>query len=128
MGPFARHVFVCTHGEYCPADGAAEIHRLLKEGVAARGLKKQIRVNKTGCLDQCGHGPMVAIYPENVWYARVDVAGARRILEDHLIGGRPVADLVYEPGPGAHKDPARILEIEKARRAAASTPGGEPGR
>ena len=118
MGPYTRHVFVCTHGDYCPADGAAEIHRVLKDGVAARGLKKEVRVNKSGCLDQCGNGPMVAVYPDNVWYSRVDGDRARRILEEHLVGGRPVADLVYDPGPGAHKNPARILEIEQARRAA----------
>ncbi len=122
MGLYARHVFVCTHGEYCPADGAAEIHRLLKDGVAERGLKTQVRVNKSGCLDQCGNGPMVAVYPENVWYAKVDGDRARRILEEHLVGGRPVADLVYDPGPGAHKNAARIMEIEKARRVAGAAP------
>lgn len=122
MGPYVRHVFVCTHGEYCPADGATEVHRLLKEGVAARGLKAQVRVNKSGCFDQCGNGPMVAVYPENVWYAKVDGDRARRILEEHLAGGRPVADLVYDPGPGAHKNPARIMEIEKARRVAGAAP------
>src|SRR5258705_9726240 len=35
MAPYERHVFVCTHGEYCPFDGSAEVHRLIQEGVAS---------------------------------------------------------------------------------------------
>ena len=121
MGPYARHVFVCTHGDYCPADGAAEVHRFLKEGVAARGLKAEVRVNKSGCFDQCGNGPMVAVYPDDIWYSRVDLARAQRILEEHLVGGRPVEDLAYRPGPGPHKNPQRMAEIDRARRAAAGS-------
>jgi len=120
MGPYRRHVFVCTGGDYCPFDGSAEIHRFLKDGIRARGLKKEIRVNKSGCLDQCGHGPMVVVYPDDVWYAGVTQEKAARILEEHLVAGRPVADLVYAGRPGANKDPQRMAAIDKARAAAAA--------
>ncbi len=122
MAPFERHVFVCTHGEYCPFDGSVEIQRLLKEGVAARGLKVQVRVNKAGCFNQCGNGPMVAIYPENVWYAQVTPDKARRILEEHIVGGRPVADLVYDARPGPNKNGARMAAINATREASKANP------
>jgi len=128
MGQYRRHVFVCTHGEYCPFDGSAEVLRLLKEAVAARGLKSEIRVNKSGCFNQCGHGPMVVFYPEDVWYGQVTPDKVNRIVEEHLAGGRVAVDLVYAAPPGAHKNPTRMAEIQKARAAAPppSPKTGEP--
>ena len=124
MAPYERHVFVCTHGEYCPFDGSAEVHRLLKDGVATLGLKVSVRVNKAGCFNQCGNGPMVVVYPDNVWYAGVTPEMARRILEEHIAGGRPVADLVYDARPGPNKNPARMAAINAARGSLKSnTPG-----
>ncbi|MBI4169442.1 MAG: (2Fe-2S) ferredoxin domain-containing protein [Acidobacteria bacterium] len=124
MGQYVRHVFVCTHGEYCPFDGSGEVHRLLKEQVAARGLKLTVRVNHSGCFNQCGNGPMVVVYPENVWYAGVTPEKARRILEEHIVGGRPVEDLIYRAPQGPNKNPVRMAEINAARKAAGRGPGG----
>jgi (2Fe-2S) ferredoxin len=116
-------VFVCTHGEFCPFDGSGEVHRLLKEQVAARGLKLTVRVNHSGCFNQCGNGPMVVVYPENVWYAGVTPEKARRILEEHIVGGRPVEDLIYRAPAGPNKNRARMAEINAARKAAGGVPG-----
>jgi len=124
MPPFERHVFVCTHGEYCPYDGSVEVHRLLKEGAAARGLKGRVRINKAGCFDQCGNGPMVVVYPENVWYGAVTQDKARRILEEHIAGGRPVEELRYEGLRGPNKNGARMAAINAARSAAKPTGSG----
>lgn len=115
MGQFERHVFVCTSGDYCPHDGSAEIHRLLKEGVAARGLKTSVRVNKSGCLDQCGHGPMIVVYPEDVWYAGVTPEKARRIMDEHLVAGRAIHDLAYRAPAGPNKNIRRIAAINAAK-------------
>lgn len=128
MGQFEKHVFVCTSGEYCPFDGSVEVHQFLKDGVKARGLKKTVRVNKSGCLDQCGNGPMVVVYPENVWYSHVTLEKAARILDEHLAGNRPVTEYFYVAPPGVNKDPKRIMEIEKARAAqdgASAVAGGK---
>jgi len=118
MGQYERHVFVCTHGEYCPFEGAVEIHRLLKTEIAARGLQDSVRINKAGCFSQCGNGPVVIVYPENVWYGGVTEARARRILEEHLVGGQPVAEFFYQAPGGANKNRSRMAAITAARRAA----------
>jgi (2Fe-2S) ferredoxin len=103
MGQYKYHVFVCTSGKECPKQGSEDVHKALKKGVGAAGLKGIVRVNHAGCMNQCGHGPMVVVYPEDTWYAGVDVAGAKRIVTEHLIGGRPVEDYRYVAPPGDNK-------------------------
>ena len=102
-----KHVFVCTSGKYCaPVDGdALGLHKRLKELVKQAGLSDRVRINHSGCLDQCGHGPMVVVYPENVWYWGVRPEDAEEIVREHLIGGRPVARLIYRNHPGKNKLP-----------------------
>ncbi len=105
--PFEKHVFVCTSGRYCPAlDGnSLEIHKAFKELVAKAGLKGKVRVNNSGCLDQCGHGPMVVVYPDAVWYSHLSLDDVPVIVEEHLVNGRPVERLRYHPPkPGGNRE------------------------
>ncbi|HEX8727719.1 MAG TPA: (2Fe-2S) ferredoxin domain-containing protein, partial [Ktedonobacterales bacterium] len=81
-----KHIFVCTSGKYCPevdGDGLG-VHAALKRQVAAAGLKGRVRVNHSGCMDQCVHGPMVVVYPETVWYAGVRPEDVEEIVREHL--------------------------------------------
>ena len=103
MGQYEHHVFVCTTGKTCEKDGACDVHRALKKRVAAAGLKGRVRVNHAGCMNQCGHGPIVVVYPQDVWYAGVDEKGARRIVDEHLVGGQTVDDYRYVAPPGDNK-------------------------
>ena len=52
-------------------------------------------IEATGCLGQCGNGPMVIILPEEVWYDRVQPDEVPLIVEHHLCGGEPVQALLY---------------------------------
>ncbi len=104
MGPFEIHIFVCTSGGTCPHQGSVAVHAYLKEAVAKAGLKGKVRVNNAGCLDQCGHGPNLVIYPENVWYSHVTREEAEVIFTQHILKGQPVERLRYRPAkPGGHK-------------------------
>lgn len=87
---------MCTTGSTCPQSGSAEVCAALRKEITERGLKKVIRVNKSGCLDQCGNGPMVVVYPEQVWYAHVRPDDAKEIVDSHLIAGKPVERLLYD--------------------------------
>ena len=70
-------VFVCTNvreGKVAcgnPGRGGEEVCRALKDAVKAAGLKEKIRVARSGCLDRCGEGPNVFVYPEGRWYRGV---------------------------------------------------------
>lgn len=105
MGQYERHVFVCTTGKDCPTRGDVESMLKYLRGEAAKaGLKDDVRINNAGCLNQCGHGPMLVVYPENVWYAGVKDSDLPELFEAHVKNGKPVQRLVYDPGvKGANK-------------------------
>ena len=96
---------MCTSDETCPTQGDVEAFvKALRDGVRSANLQGDVRVNKSGCFSQCGHGPMMVVYPENVWYAGVQAGDLKEILESHIVAGRPVERLRYAPGvPGANK-------------------------
>lgn len=98
MGQYARHVFVCTAGSTCPTQGDTEgFVKSMRAELAKAGLHEQVRVNKAGCFSQCGHGPMLVVYPEDVWYAGIRAEDLPEIVRSHLIGGTPVERLIYRP-------------------------------
>ena len=105
MGQYKTHVFVCTTGETCQTQGNVEQFVKYLRGEAAKaGLKDDVRINKAGCFSQCGHGPMFVVYPDDVWYAGVQESDLKEIFESHIVGGKPVDRLRYEPGvKGANK-------------------------
>ena len=107
MGQYRTHVFVCTSGETCPTQGNVEQFVKYLRGECARaGLKDEVRINKAGCFSQCGHGPMMVVYPDDVWYEGVQESDLQEIFESHIRDGRPVKRLLYEPGvKGPNKKP-----------------------
>jgi nitrite reductase/ring-hydroxylating ferredoxin subunit/(2Fe-2S) ferredoxin len=129
MGQYERHVFVCTSGETCPEQGDTEkFVKILRERARQVGQPGDVRVNKAGCFSQCGRGPMIVFYPEDVWYAGVQESDLDEIFTSHIVGGRPVERLRYDPGkPGANKvSEAELAEIKKA--AAARAQAAQPAR
>jgi (2Fe-2S) ferredoxin len=103
MTQYEKHVFVCTSGKDCKAADSAATFDFLKRAARDAEIGQRVRVNHSGCMAQCGHGPMVVVYPENVWYGGVTVERAQQIFDDHLVGGVPVDDLRYIAPPGDNK-------------------------
>jgi (2Fe-2S) ferredoxin len=107
MGQYRTHVFVCTSGDTCPGQGDVDkFVKTLRGEVARAGLVSEVRINKAGCFSQCGHGPMIVVYPDDVWYAGVQEADLAEIFRSHVLSGIPVERLRYEPGvKGPNKVP-----------------------
>jgi sirohydrochlorin cobaltochelatase len=83
----SAHLLVCKH-KTCAKQGAKESARELKRALKETDLRDKVLVTKVDCLDQCGHGPVVVVYPDGVWYGGVDAQGAREIIVQHVAGGR----------------------------------------
>ncbi len=100
MSFYERHVFFCCNkrdnGEACCAGaGAEELRAYAKDRVKALKLAGpgKLRVNQAGCLDRCGEGPVLVVYPEEVWYTYVDKEDLDEIIDSHLVGGEIVERL-----------------------------------
>lgn len=104
MPAYERHVFVCQNVRpegaprpSCTTDGKSELVTQLQQLSRAVGLGRTVRINKSGCLDQCEHGPVVVVYPEAVWYGNVQTEDAAAIVNEHLVGGKHVERLRLAP-------------------------------
>lgn len=100
MSYYERHVFFCLTqrddgSSCCCNNGAEEMFDYVKARVKKLGLhgKDKVRVNRAGCFDRCGEGPVVVVYPEAVWYTYVDQEDMDEIIDSHLLRGEVVERL-----------------------------------
>ena len=101
MSHFKHHLFFCLNqredGAACCADHDAEAMFLRAKKQAKKlglhGHEGSCRVNRAGCFDRCGVGPVCVVYPDAVWYTYVDAADIDEIVESHLRDGKVVERL-----------------------------------
>ena len=99
---YKHHVFFCMNErdgkdarQSCGKCGAEKAQKHAKKRIKELNLSGQgkVRINQSGCLDRCEEGPVVVVYPEGTWYTYVDTADIDDIIDQHLIGGKPVERL-----------------------------------
>lgn len=100
---FKHHVFFCLNqrddGAACCSDkGAEAAFDYMKAQVKKLDLrgKGKVRVNRAGCFDRCGEGPLLVVYPEAVWYTFIDNEDIDEIIESHLQFGKVVERLIVD--------------------------------
>lgn len=100
MPKFTHHIFICCNQRApghrrgcCDPAGNEELRNAFKAEVKARGLGPLVRANKAGCLEQCEHGPTVAIYPQGIFYGGVTLADVPRIIEETVQNDRIIEEL-----------------------------------
>ncbi|MFM1934233.1 MAG: hypothetical protein RL360_1113 [Bacteroidota bacterium] len=87
---FEKHVFICANDKDAPKKCCGSAHGMelvdaFRASYAAQGGTAKIRVQKSGCLDFCGKGPTMVVYPEGVFYGNVQVEDVEEITKSHLI-------------------------------------------
>lgn len=100
-GPRNFHVFVCTTAgrHHCGGMGAEKLLQRLRDLVEDEGLG-WVRTTRMGCNQQHHQGPILIVYPDGVWYGNLRVEDVDEIVDEHLVGGRPVERLRITPdGP-----------------------------
>ena len=95
-----KHVLLCAQSRdaddpkgSCSARGSAPLIQAFSKEFSDRGLWGKIKFNTTSCLGACEHGPVVLVYPEGVMYGKVQLGDVARIIDEHLVGGKPVEAL-----------------------------------
>ena len=100
MSYYERHVFFCLNrrddGAACCCDHNAEsMFDYTKKRIKQLGLNGEgkVRVNRAGCFDRCGEGPLLVVYPEAIWYTFIDEEDIDEIIDSHLVNGKVVERL-----------------------------------
>ncbi|MBC8528955.1 NADH-quinone oxidoreductase subunit NuoF [Christensenellaceae bacterium NSJ-44] len=110
MELYRAHVLVCG-GTGCTSSGSPRLIELFEEQIAKAGLDKEIKVVRTGCFGLCEMGPVVIVYPEGAFYARVKEENVEEIVQEHLVKGRIVQHLLHHESAGEQVE-VSLNEIE----------------
>ena len=103
MFNFTHHIFVCINQRpaghpkgCCASKGSRDVLQKFQEELERRQLLGTVMVNGATCLGPCATGPSVVIYPEGTWYGQVKLDDVNEIIEQHVVGRKPVERLLLQ--------------------------------
>lgn len=104
---FRANLMICA-GTGCVATGSFKIKDALRKEITKHTLDEEIKIIMTGCNGFCAQGPIMAVYPDEIFYKLLKPKDIPHLVEEHFIKGRPVKKLMY-------KEPDKKLAIPLMR-------------
>lgn len=101
MVKLKHHIFICTscrlNGQQkglCYSKNSVDLVAKFTELIEESDLSGDVMVTNTGCFGICDKGPIAVVYPEGIWYGRLTEEDLKMIVEEHLVKGQPVEELI----------------------------------
>jgi len=94
-GPYEWSVVICM-GTGCTSSRSPMIRERLQALIDRDDAPGRIEIVGSGCFGLCEAGPVVIVHPGGTFYSHLEVEDIDRIYKEHLVGGEPVLDLIYE--------------------------------
>lgn len=89
-----REILVCA-GTGCHSARSKEIVENFNEEIKKRNLTEQASCHITGCFGFCEKGPIVKVFPDDVFYTEVTENDVDEIISSHIVEGQMVERLLY---------------------------------
>jgi NADH:ubiquinone oxidoreductase subunit F (NADH-binding)/(2Fe-2S) ferredoxin/Pyruvate/2-oxoacid:ferredoxin oxidoreductase delta subunit len=113
MSSYRMHLLVCG-GTGCTSSQSLKLMDELNASIKRHGLAEEVEVVTTGCFGFCEKGPIVKVYPDDVFYVSVKPEDAEEIIAEHALKGRQVERLLYvEPNLNVKLEGQRDLPFYK---------------
>ena len=95
---YQKHIFICTNQKEegkacCGEQKGMELVEAFKSLVKENNLSATIRAQRAGCIDACAMGPSMVVYPEGVFYGKVQLSDVEEIFNSHFLNNIPVERL-----------------------------------
>jgi len=93
---YRSNIMICA-GTGCVANGSLKVKDALETELVKRNLQNEVKLVLTGCNGFCAKGPVMVVYPEDIFYQLVKPEDVPHLVEEHFIKGRPVQKFLYTP-------------------------------